>query len=120
MRKKASMSRSRHGRKCRAQIKVDGRTIIVGTYATPEAAALAYDQAARLHRGEFAGTNEMAGLPGKTQKPVQSLPLHVMAAPGSSRGVTHTSTLAVSALAWMNSRRGSTRSPISSAKMLSA
>jgi hypothetical protein len=41
---------------------VDGRQILIGIFWTPEEAAAAYDDAARLHYGEFARTNEMLGL----------------------------------------------------------
>jgi hypothetical protein len=34
----------------------------IGLYSTPEKAAAAYDEAARLYHGEFARTNEMLGL----------------------------------------------------------
>ncbi len=40
-----------------ANICVNYRTIHIGYFATPEAAAKAYDQAARKHFGEFACTN---------------------------------------------------------------
>lgn len=41
----------------RARIKVNGKRISIGTYPTAEAAARAYDDAARLHHGEFARLN---------------------------------------------------------------
>lgn len=44
-------------RRWRSQIKVDGKAIFIGGYHTPEAAARAYDDAARLYHGEFAKTN---------------------------------------------------------------
>jgi hypothetical protein len=40
-----------------ARICVDRRFIYIGLYSTPEEAAAAYDEAARLHYGEFARTN---------------------------------------------------------------
>ena len=65
-----------HGRKWRARIFVDGRRIEIGTYPTPEEAPAEYDEAGRVHHGEFARSNEMMGLlkpsiPGKTHKPVE-------------------------------------------------
>ncbi|HEY7298669.1 MAG TPA: HNH endonuclease signature motif containing protein [Xanthobacteraceae bacterium] len=51
-----------HRRKWRARIVVSGTRIHIGYYPTAEKAAAAYDEAARLHYGEFARTNEMAGL----------------------------------------------------------
>src|SRR5262249_26299671 len=60
----------RHGRRWRARIVVDGRMIEVGSYPTPEEAALAYDDAARLYHGEFARTNEMIGLLNRQIAPV--------------------------------------------------
>lgn len=44
-------------RRWRAVIGVDGKKIHLGCYATPEAAAQAYDEAAMKHHGEFAGLN---------------------------------------------------------------
>lgn len=47
----------KHRRKFRARIKVNGQTINLGFFFTPEDAARAYDQAAREYFGEFARTN---------------------------------------------------------------
>jgi hypothetical protein len=41
----------------RAQIRVNGRLLSLGCFATAEAAARAYDAAAQAHFGEFARTN---------------------------------------------------------------
>jgi hypothetical protein len=43
----------------RAQITVDGRTRSLGCFGSPEAAALAYNEAARELHGEFAKLNEV-------------------------------------------------------------
>lgn len=43
--------------KWQAQIKVNGRSIYLGSHVTAEDAAKAYDAAARSHFGEFANTN---------------------------------------------------------------
>jgi HNH endonuclease/AP2 domain len=53
---------SRARSKWRATIGVNGRSIHLGTFSTPEEAAAAYDKAARLYHREFARTNEMLGL----------------------------------------------------------
>jgi AP2 domain/HNH endonuclease len=47
----------RYKKKWAAHISVDGRTLYLGYYATPEEAANAYDNAARKYFGEFANTN---------------------------------------------------------------
>ena len=47
----------RHGSRWTAQIGVNGRTIHLGSYKTPEEAAAAYDCGARLHHDKFASTN---------------------------------------------------------------
>src|SRR5205085_9700584 len=47
----------RTGRKWRARIQVNGTSIHIGVYNTPEDAAAAYDEAARRYHGEFAKTN---------------------------------------------------------------
>jgi hypothetical protein len=63
----------RHRSKWRAEITVNGRRIHIGVYSTPQEAADAYDEAARLHHGEFARTNaQMAaqGLRPSAQRPV--------------------------------------------------
>jgi hypothetical protein len=41
----------------KAMIRVKGKAINIGTYATPKEAAHAYDQAATRHFGEYAQTN---------------------------------------------------------------
>lgn len=43
----------------RSQIKVDGKLIYLGTYKTPERAALAYNEGARKYHGEFAYQNPL-------------------------------------------------------------
>lgn len=48
---------SRVNQKFRAQIKVDGKTINLGRYGTPEAAAMAYDAAVRVFHGDHATVN---------------------------------------------------------------
>jgi hypothetical protein len=45
------------GRKYRAHISIDHKTISLGTFFDPEEAALAYDKAALKYFGEFAITN---------------------------------------------------------------
>lgn len=41
----------------RADIRVDGKTKYLGCYSTPEVAARAYDEAARIHFGEYGRYN---------------------------------------------------------------
>jgi hypothetical protein len=53
---KGVQRRSDDGR-FRARICVDGVRVALGSFATPEAAALAYDHAARFYFGEFARLN---------------------------------------------------------------
>jgi hypothetical protein len=48
---------NKHGGRWTAQIKVDGRLIYLGSFDLPEAAACAYDEAARRYFGEFACCN---------------------------------------------------------------
>jgi hypothetical protein len=48
---------ARAANRWRARIRVDGKLIQLGCHATEEAAARAYDEAAREHFGEFACTN---------------------------------------------------------------
>jgi hypothetical protein len=47
----------RKGQFWRVRIWVDGRNLVVGRYDDPTQAALAYDEEARRHFGEFARTN---------------------------------------------------------------
>lgn len=47
----------KQARKWQAAIKADRRTYYLGIYGSPELAALAYDEAARHHHGEFARVN---------------------------------------------------------------
>lgn len=48
---------AKHANKWRASIKVNGVSKHLGYFNTPELAAFAYDQAARIHFGEFAYLN---------------------------------------------------------------
>jgi hypothetical protein len=48
---------SRSKGKWGAHVSVNGRNIRLGTFVTEEAAARAYDKAARQYHGEFAGLN---------------------------------------------------------------
>lgn len=43
----------------RARIEVNGKNVHIGSYRTQEEAALAYNNAALIHHGEFAGLNEV-------------------------------------------------------------
>lgn len=45
--------------KWRAAIRVNGRTIVLGNHLSKEEAALAYNNAARVHFGEFAALNSV-------------------------------------------------------------
>jgi hypothetical protein len=45
-----------------AKIRLNGKQVRIGTFASAEEAARAYDQAAKQHYGEFACTNESLGL----------------------------------------------------------
>lgn len=53
---------SRNHKKFSAKIRVHGKTLHLGSFVTPEDAAMAYDQAALNHFGEFASTNKKLGL----------------------------------------------------------
>jgi len=45
-----------------AQVRLNDKTIYLGSYETAKEAAAAYDRAAVLYHGEFAKTNSMLGL----------------------------------------------------------
>lgn len=49
--------RLKYGNRWRAYLRVKGKTISLGCYATPEEAARVYDNAAKRHYGEFARPN---------------------------------------------------------------
>lgn len=53
---------TKHRDKYRATICVDRQSIHLGLYHSPKNAAVAYDNAALHHFGEFAATNQMLGL----------------------------------------------------------
>lgn len=67
--------------KCRtmwcAQIKINGESIRLGSFPTPEAAARAFDEAARIHHGEFGTYNfpregERSALSDEMQKKISA------------------------------------------------
>jgi len=47
----------RNGKGFIAKLQINGKRLSFGTYSTPEDAAIAYDQAALIHHGEFARLN---------------------------------------------------------------
>jgi len=57
------ISQARKSKRWRAKIVVEGKSIHLGTYDTPEEAAAAYDASARQHYGEYAVTNFTDGAP---------------------------------------------------------
>jgi hypothetical protein len=62
--------------KWQAQIRVNGKSIYLGIYGTPEAAADAYDEAAIHYFGEWARTNAMMAREGvKTRPPERPAPV---------------------------------------------
>lgn len=52
----------RYGKKWGSRIKVNGKTIHLGTFESEEDAAREYDKASRKYHGEFSSTNEQFGL----------------------------------------------------------
>ncbi|MTH66717.1 HNH endonuclease [Paracoccus shanxieyensis] len=50
--------------KYRARIKIEGKSIVIGSFETEHQAARAYDRAAVQHHGKFARTNNSLGLLG--------------------------------------------------------
>jgi hypothetical protein len=53
------VQRNNRGKKWRARLYVDQKALILGSYETPEEAALAYNEAALAAFGEFARLNEV-------------------------------------------------------------
>lgn len=59
--------------KWQARIRVKGKSICLGFFSTPQAAAEARDEAALLHHGPFACTNKSLGLLPAAKKPAASV-----------------------------------------------